>query len=386
MVKKKDGATESTKAPTQLARNVITPLVESFAKHPWRNGGIAAVALITIVQLVLAFGSSATGLAESYKSAVNSQNVDSLKDPNLFPQDSSVTELPTFLENSFTPFTVAKATTVVDESGREATISIETTEGVAYSLDATKKESWFGPFWVSQWQLTSQSPTIRMSVDQTLPETLDYTFGEMPFTTKDIAEMTAVDSNYAVLPGVLTYTEPEFGFLSGGEQNTVVTTGSQRVTLGAEGEKLDGEVVTQAEKKFAKSVVRCSKKKRCASLPRYKDREFSVKKPAGSWDRLSTFDSYKVGDCAVTETTFVSAVEARVNFDCGAKVTRTFVWSDTYEQGFVWGWWYFYWYETDYNTKKGSQRLTVSGESAVVFDAARERFSSSMVSFDSIKK
>jgi hypothetical protein len=52
----------------------------------------------------------------------------------------------------------------------------------------------------------------------------------------------------------------------------------------------------------------------------------------------------------------------------------------------VWGWWYYYWYETDYKSKKGTEGLTVSGETSVVFDVAREQFDSSMLSFESLKK
>jgi hypothetical protein len=364
----------------------VKRVVTAYTKSPIRAWGITATIVVVIVQLVLAFGSTATGLAENYKNSVNSVNVNALNDQNLFPHGSATNELPAFLANSYTPFTISRYEIDVAEVGDTATIAFQTEEGTTFEIAASKNEYWFGPLWVSQWQVDTSSPTIRVSVDPALPENLDFTFGDMPFTSNDIASMTTVDSNYAVLPGVLTYSEPQFGFLSGGTQVNVYTSGAQRLTLGPDGETMNGDLVISAEKKFKKSVVKCSKKKRCNSLPKYKNTEFKVKKPAGSWDNLSTFDKYKVNDCVVKSTTFESSVAAKIEFECAAKVTRTFLWSDTFEQGFVWGWWYYYWYVTTYDSRKDSLHLTVSGDASITFDPVRETFTPKLVSFDGVKQ
>jgi hypothetical protein len=79
-------------------------------------------------------------------------------------------------------------------------------------------------------------------------------------------------------------------------------------------------------------------------------------------------------------------VAAKIEFECAAKVTRTFLWSDTFEQGFVWGWWYYYWYVTTYDSRKDSLQLTVSGGASITFDPVRETFTPELVSFDGVKQ
>lgn len=384
MVKSK----KSTPSPSVVAKALLTfpkKIASSYAKSPVRNWSITAAVALACIEFILAFGSSATGVAESYKNAVNSHSPSSLSDAALFPHEDAALDLPAFLANSYAPFTITGFDVAPSADGKSATIEFDTKEGTSYKVAAEKSDFWAGPFWVSQWKITTDSPTVRVSVDPTLPETLDFTFGDMPFTTKDIAAMSSVDQSYAILPGVLSYGEPQFGFLSGGTQTVVYTTGAQRFTLGPDGENLSGDIVIQAEKNFKKSVIKCSKKRHCKALPKYKNKEFKVKKPAGTWDHLSTFDKYKIADCTISSTSFKSAVTATIGFECPAKVTRTFLWSDTYEQGFVWGWWYIYWYETAYKSKKDALKLTVSGESTITFDALRETYTPKMLNFTGAK-
>lgn len=383
--KKKKPRSTSASTTSKGALTKLNSIVAWSKKNSLLAGSAALVLVLAIVELVLIFGSSAQGLADQYKSSVNSASASSLDNPSLFPLEGDAAGLPDFLASSFTPFTVSEVIATVDEAGDSATLAVHTKEGATYDLAASKHAGWMGPFYSVRWQIDSLAPTIRVAPDAGLQPELKFTFADLPYTVTEISALASTGESYATLPGILRYTEPAFAFLQGGEQVLTYTSGSNVLTLGPTNTDLGADLIAGSQKSLKKTVTKCSHKSHCKSLPKYKNQEFKVKTPAGSWDHLSTADSYKLKACDIIETSYVSAIEARVNFTCPSKVTRHFVWSDTYQRGFFFWFWYFSWTETSYKSDQKSLPLTIDGEVAVLFDSTREKFTEKTMQFEGTK-
>ena len=306
-------------------------LIEGFKKRKKLALSLAAGLLVILgyaaVQGTILSQNGPETIAAKMVNAVNSQDHESLKDEQLFPNPNGYPILDKSLLGIYSDSTLRVGKTDSSLFSDDAYVVLENEYGEVISevrLKATN--SWNFIFYQREWSVESEAPSVRFSAT-TLGDKQNVSFGSKTFSGKGDPKFKKIaGKNFLAFPGEVNVYSDVYGF-EDAQSNYIYVGGPETVSLTAlAGDLVFPSSLESSATSRANSAASSCASSRCSLLPYFSDDDYSWDSdPAWDfyYDYRSTSTSYSAGDCSLDSSVATSATKGYVQFSCEVYSART---------------------------------------------------------------
>ena len=326
---------------TRLLQSIIQigPKAVSLVKeNPIRWGGIFLGGILmtayAISFSIILNSSGPEGQIQKYLSAVNSKDVASLSDANLFPDTTGYPIMPKELTALYGNDTLQSEGVSWSWFADDASLRLANTNGEDVSVLQLKATGhWNLGFYTKSWEIVSPAPTFRLSAI-TLGSTQTGTFGSLSVKGSSDPSFTKyIGKTFIGFPGLVQVSTDEFGFESAAENSVSVGSGETAVIRANEGDLSFPSYLETSAGSRADSTASYCASNNCDLLPYFSDSDYSWDTDP-AWDTYYDYSdrasSYSSNGCDLVDSVAQTATTGYADFDCGISSSRAIAHVITY--------------------------------------------------------
>lgn len=330
---------------------------------------LGGAAVLAGAQLYLVFGMGPEQTLDRYVTSIREGSFDALLDPSLYPGfEASHVSLEDLRDDESSSDVKYQVENVRDGIA-EAKISIG---GRNYKVELKSAVVFKNFFFVSEWNITSPAPQIRLYLDSAFdnPQKI-----KIPTQNNSISidefrtRYTRLGAPVFVLPGIYSASIRGTGFLDDSNEQVFATSGIEKMEIEPLLRDISPTNLGIASRKASEAVKTCIRA-RCSKLPKLGEYDFNL------WQRYnySTYTSsrfnksFKFEKCQESGAEVISTKELKLRFSCNYTARGHLYVRYTYYRG-----WYsdYYYYWNLYDTKS----LTMTAEVTIFTNEAFSKIS-----------
>jgi hypothetical protein len=303
--------------------------------------GVLALSGYAAVQVTILSQNGPESIANKMVAAVNSQDYESLKNEQLFPNPNKYPILDKSLLSIYSESPLRVGKTDSSLFSDDAYVVLENESGEVISeISLKSKNSWNFIFYQREWSVASEAPSIEFSTN-TLGSKQKASFGSISFNGQSDPELKKIAGQvFLAFPGQVNVFSEVYGF-EDSQDNYINVGGSSTVALSAAAGNLvfPSSLESSATTRANTAATTCANSE-CSLLPYFSNDDYS-------WDSDPAYDfyydyrtsstSYSAGDCTLDSAVATSATKGYAELSCEVYSARTitsvveyYFWSDDY--------------------------------------------------------